>query len=450
MVLEAELVLDEAARARLLSRFGEGAREWCAGLPRLVEEYCSRWDLRLEHAQSGSTSRVYFGWQRGRPGRPEREVVLKVTPEPPIARTEAAALRVWAATSHAVALLDADPGGGALLLERVRPGTKLRDAGARLPAREMAELLIGLRAATGDLTHQLPPLSERIEFIFGLIRSRLTGARVAPLVDPGLVTAGHELARTLAQTGPSALVHGDLHLANILIARQPRQPRQPGQPGQPGQSDQPGRLVAIDPRPCLGDPDFDAVDWVLAPAAAGTPDSSPSSRSGPGSTSCAVWSPAWTPTGSGPGAGRRPSSSSYSTCITGRPTRGSRSCSSWRPRHDRNRLGSVRDDQERTLDWRRAVGRDVDGGAAPGPARYGLTAYHYDYQDARGHNDRRIAAQARRGEQRLARDRLVAADAVRTARQCGIEVIEVDGGQDAAAVADTVAGHFLPHLPISA
>jgi hypothetical protein len=53
-------------------------------------------------------------------------------------------------------------------------------------------------------------------------------------------------------------------------------------------------------------------------------------------------------------------------------------------------------------------------------------------------------------QQRLARDRLVAADAVRTAQQCGIEVIEVDGGQDAAAVADTVAGQFLPYLPISA
>jgi hypothetical protein len=69
-VLEAEFVLDDAARGRLLSRFGEGAREWCAGLPRLVEQYCSRWDLQLEQAQSGSTSRVYFGWQREQPGQP--------------------------------------------------------------------------------------------------------------------------------------------------------------------------------------------------------------------------------------------------------------------------------------------------------------------------------------------------------------------------------------------
>jgi hypothetical protein len=98
--------------------------------------------------------------------------VLKVTPEPLIARAEAAALRAWAATSHAVALLDADPGGGALLLERVRPGTKLWDAGARPPAREMAELLIGLRAGPGDLAHQ-PRIDELCGMVPGLDADRL-------------------------------------------------------------------------------------------------------------------------------------------------------------------------------------------------------------------------------------------------------------------------------------
>ncbi|MFI1015981.1 aminoglycoside phosphotransferase family protein [Streptomyces sp. NPDC020965] len=39
-------------------------------------------------------------------------------------------------------------------------------------------------------------------------------------------------------------MHGDLHPANVLSG--------------PG-----ARTVAIDPRPTWGDPDFDAVDWVL-------------------------------------------------------------------------------------------------------------------------------------------------------------------------------------------
>ncbi|WP_344324379.1 aminoglycoside phosphotransferase family protein, partial [Kitasatospora putterlickiae] len=43
--------------------------------------------------------------------------------------------------------------------------------------------------------------------------------------------------------GPLALVHGDLHPANVLLG--------------------PDGPVAIDPRACLGDPDFDLVDWAL-------------------------------------------------------------------------------------------------------------------------------------------------------------------------------------------
>jgi hypothetical protein len=183
--------------------------------------------------------------------------------------------------------------------------------------------------------------------------------------------------------------------------------------------------------------------------------------------------------------------------------------------------------------------------------RHGLTAYHYDYHDARGHEDRRIARRVRLGEpphgpdpdgawvnttpeqmaadtlagfpvrfewalddlralfsgrpviaegwglrpelvapivdsparmvvmvatpefrlrqarelrraaaishpvsdpdraqrNRLARDQLVADDAVRTAHGLGVPVIEVDGRRNADAVADLVANHFAAYLP---
>lgn len=184
--------------------------------------------------------------------------------------------------------------------------------------------------------------------------------------------------------------------------------------------------------------------------------------------------------------------------------------------------------------------------------RHGLTAYHYDYHDARGHDDRRIARRVRLGEpvaglspedawvrrtpeamaeetlagfpirfewvlddlrgldsprpviaegwglrpelvaplldslrrmvvlvpteafrqhqvrtlpragafsrageisdperaqaNRIARDRLVAEDAVQSAKRLGIRVIEVDGSRDAEGVADLVAEHFAPYL----
>ena len=48
---------------------------------------------------------------------------------------------------------------------------------------------------------------------------------------------------------------------------------------------------------------------------------------------------------------------------------------------------------------------------------------------------------------RMERDRLIAADAVATARQHGIRVFEVDGSTDAEGVADQVAFHFSRFLP---
>jgi hypothetical protein len=48
---------------------------------------------------------------------------------------------------------------------------------------------------------------------------------------------------------------------------------------------------------------------------------------------------------------------------------------------------------------------------------------------------------------RIARDRLIAEDAVRNARRLNIRVIEVDGTHDATAMAGMVAEHFREFLP---
>jgi hypothetical protein len=58
-----------------------------------------------------------------------------------------------------------------------------------------------------------------------------------------------------------------------------------------------------------------------------------------------------------------------------------------------------------------------------------------------------VSDPARAQSNRLARDRIVAEEAALTARRLGIRVIEVDGSQDAEAVADTLAEHFGPYLP---
>lgn len=54
----------------------------------------------------------------------------------------------------------------------------------------------------------------------------------------------------------------------------------------------------------------------------------------------------------------------------------------------------------------------------------------------------RTSDPARAQAKRIARDRLVAEDAVRRAREHGIRVIEVDGSRDAFAIADEVGERF--------
>ncbi|MFE5507325.1 hypothetical protein ACFQ73_32485 [Amycolatopsis japonica] len=58
----------------------------------------------------------------------------------------------------------------------------------------------------------------------------------------------------------------------------------------------------------------------------------------------------------------------------------------------------------------------------------------------------RVSDPERAQRNRIARDRLVAEDAVRSAERLGIRVLWVDGSKDAEAIADVVAGHFAPYL----
>ncbi|MER6104461.1 aminoglycoside phosphotransferase family protein [Streptomyces sp. NPDC001832] len=226
-------------RDRLVVRFGADVLGWCDELPTLVHELAASWNLDLIAAGGGGTSRVFRCLQRDTGA----SVWLKLTPEPSIAREEAEALRAWADTPSVVTLLAVDLAAGALLLEDV-PGVPVRQLVWDLP--EVAALLRDLRVSPpvpGEHS-VLRSLSHRIDFLFDLTERRLAAARMNGLVAPTVLGEARETALELAASGPVGLVHGDLHSANVLSG--------------PG-----ARMVAIDPRPTWGDPDFDAVDWVL-------------------------------------------------------------------------------------------------------------------------------------------------------------------------------------------
>ncbi|THA23893.1 aminoglycoside phosphotransferase [Streptomyces sp. RKND-216] len=229
-----------AVRDRLVVRFGPEVLAWCDALPALAGELAARWDLQLLASRGGGTSRVLRCRRRGA----GTTVWLKVTPAPAIAREEAEALHRWAGSPSVVGLLAQDLQAGALLLEDVAPGPPVQRLAGRLP--EVAALLRALREPSPgrEGPSALRPLSERVDFLCRLTERRADAAGVPGRFGSAFLERARTRCRELSDSAPVGLVHGDLHPANVLSG--------------PG-----GRLVAIDPRPAWGDPDFDAVDWVL-------------------------------------------------------------------------------------------------------------------------------------------------------------------------------------------
>ncbi|MEQ0563576.1 aminoglycoside phosphotransferase family protein [Amycolatopsis sp. NEAU-NG30] len=239
----APLLIDDAARARLVDRFGaELAEPWCDTLPDLVARLTAKWGLEVREARPGNTGRTLLCTGRGGDLQ-----VLKLTPDPEVARLEFTGLSAWAGCSRVVQILDADLDAHAILLEGLVPGTEL--SGRDVPWAEIGDLL--------DQLHSVEPhgvtrrLADGIEFIFDLAERRRRESPAAEFLSAEVLANGRARALELATSGPVALLHGDLHPANVLDAGPGRGP------------------VAIDPRPGLGDPALDTVDWVFIPMTQG-------------------------------------------------------------------------------------------------------------------------------------------------------------------------------------
>lgn len=215
-------------------------------MPSLVTDVADQWQLDVLRLLPGGANSVVFSCLSS-DGEP---LVLKLTPDLRIAADEATALDAWASSPHVVSLVDANLSEGALLLESIHPGTKLSESAQRWSLDEVAPMLADLAAPRpARARRELPGLGERLDFLFDLTAKRSRRLVAGNYRVPSeLVRQSHELARTLLVDAPDSLVHGDLHPGNVLRAAGDR------------------GVVAIDPRPCSGDPAFDAVDWVIGNA----------------------------------------------------------------------------------------------------------------------------------------------------------------------------------------
>jgi streptomycin 6-kinase len=171
--------------------------------------------------------------------------VLKLSPDPPFLARQAEALRLFAPGGQVPAVLAADTGAGAVLLESIEPGTGADELPDPPTAQEWANLIGALHCA-GPPPGYPRDLRGRCDEFFARIGGRLAEPQIGEYVRPADLDRGARRYGALLATQPTrVLLHGDLHLGNVLDGGITR------------------GLVAIDPRACVGDPCFDAVDYLL-------------------------------------------------------------------------------------------------------------------------------------------------------------------------------------------
>ena len=239
----------QAARHRLLIRFGTRVEPWWESLPEAIGELAERWELVVGDAVGRGNTSLVVRCRRA----DDRAAVLKLTPDPDLAAAEAAALRSWQPSGRVPAVWGHDAARSALLLEAFANELPLSEVGAAVELDEIASLIVGLhRSGTPVVGNGVVPQAERIEFIFEywIGRHASRGAAVTRAVPVERLRRGRALARQLAADAcQPVLLHGDLHPGNVLDGGAER------------------GLVAIDPRPCVGDAAADVLDWVFWPAA---------------------------------------------------------------------------------------------------------------------------------------------------------------------------------------
>jgi streptomycin 6-kinase len=235
----------EATRRRLDARFGARVEAWWARLPEVMERLAARWELIVGDPVGRGNTSLVVRCQNATLG----PVILKLVPDETLAGAEAAALRSWESSGHVPHVWGYDGTAGALLLEAIPDEVPLGVSRSQVRLSDVAELIGSLhRSGSTVMADGVESLAERVEFLYGFWAERHSrGHEVSHAVPVVRVDRGRELARALAagdQVAP-VLLHGDLHPGNVLDGGANR------------------GLVAIDPRPCVGDPAFDAIDWVF-------------------------------------------------------------------------------------------------------------------------------------------------------------------------------------------
>lgn len=237
-------MLPESFRANIEREFGQRGAAWLGVLPRLIEGCAARWSLTVGAPFDGLT----YGYVAPAMRDDGTPCVLKLSiPEPTLEFVAGIdALRLWRGEG-CVRLLDADEASGAVLLERLSPGTMLSELVATdddAATRIAADVMRALWRPPPEEPHRLIPLRRWfVELLEHRPRHHGDGRFPAALLDRAVDMTD----ALLRSTDAPVVLHGDLHHFNILRAER-------------------AQWLAIDPKGLVGDRAFEVAALLRNPA----------------------------------------------------------------------------------------------------------------------------------------------------------------------------------------
>ena len=224
------MALPEGFARRITDLHGDLGRDWLDRLPRRVQRCAEEWSLTLGRPFP-SLSYSFVAPATRRDGA---AAILKMGVPGPALTAEIKALRLMEGRGS-VRLLAADPARGALLLERLVPGTALatlcpeHDEEATSIAATVMQRLWRAEPAQ----HTFPRVTDWVSGFREFRRTR------SPLPPAWLDRADRWMEELIQSCQQALVLHGDLHHGNILAAEREA-------------------WLAIDPKGVLGEPAFEA------------------------------------------------------------------------------------------------------------------------------------------------------------------------------------------------
>ena len=233
-----QLLIPSDVRRTVLDWFGADGEGWLASLPDIVGRLTQEWRLVVGTPFAGASASLVLEVTRD----DGTSAVLKVPFLDEESRTEPDALRHYDGVG-AVQLYDMDRHSGAMLLERVRPGTSLAMHPNPDEAMEIAYRLLRRLWHAPKATHPFQTVCDLAMKWATEIPTR-HNQHGYPFPND-LINQAAELAGALAHAdGNPVVVNRDAHFGNVLA------------------SEREGWLV-IDPKPLVGDRSFDAGYMLL-------------------------------------------------------------------------------------------------------------------------------------------------------------------------------------------